>query len=135
MSDSILRFTGAFNQGWIAVRVLRKYSIVLAVVLWFWGSALQTAAIDYAMLTVARLIGGVGIGMLSMVALLHISEVSPPETRGTLLVLEEFSVVTGIVIAFWITYGTRSCLASGPGVCLFSFRYFELSSWAPALFS
>ena len=32
---------------------------------------------------------------------------SPPEIRGTLLVLEELSIVSGIVIAFWITYGTR----------------------------
>ena len=59
------------------------------------------------MLTVARFIGGLGIGMLSMVAPLYISEISPPETRGALLVLEEFAIVTGIVIAFWITYGTQ----------------------------
>lgn len=59
------------------------------------------------MLVVARLIGGIGIGMLSMVAPLYISEIAPPEIRGALLVLEEFSIVTGIVIAFWITYATQ----------------------------
>ena len=42
-----------------------------------------------------------------MVAPLYISEISPPEIRGTLLVLQELSIVTGIVIAFYITYGTR----------------------------
>ncbi|KAI7158215.1 general substrate transporter [Hortaea werneckii] len=98
---------GALNQGWIADKYSRKYSIVIAVVVFTIGSALQTGAVDYAMLTVARFIGGLGIGMLSMVAPLYISEISPPEIRGTLLVLEEFSIVTGIVIAFWITYGTR----------------------------
>ncbi|MCJ1441886.1 MAG: hypothetical protein MMC23_002378 [Stictis urceolatum] len=98
---------GALNQGWIADKYSRKYSIVVAVAIFTVGSVLQTAAVDYAMLTIARLIGGVGIGMLSMVAPLYISEISPPEIRGTLLVLEEFSIVTGIVIAFWITYGTR----------------------------
>lgn len=36
-----------------------------------------------------------------------VSEISPPEIRGALLVLEEFSIVSGIVIAFWITYGTQ----------------------------
>ena len=41
-----------------------------------------------------------------MVAPLYISEISPPETRGTLLVLEELAIVSGIVVAFWITYGT-----------------------------
>lgn len=42
-----------------------------------------------------------------MVAPLYISEIAPPEIRGTLLVLQELSIVSGIVIAFYITYGTR----------------------------
>lgn len=51
------------NQGWIADAYSRKHSIIMAVVVFTIGSALQTAAVDYAMLVVARLIGGVGIGM------------------------------------------------------------------------
>lgn len=98
---------GAFNQGWIADKFSRRYSIVIAVVIFTAGSILQTTAMSYAMLVIARLIGGVGIGMLSMVAPLYISEISPPECRGTLLVMEELCIVLGIVIAFWITYGTR----------------------------
>lgn len=98
---------GALNQGWIADKFSRKYSIVIAVCVFTLGSAIQTGAVNYAMLVVARFIGGLGIGMLSMVAPLYISEISPPEIRGTLLVLEEFSIVTGIVVAFWITYGTQ----------------------------
>jgi MFS family permease len=100
-------FFGALNQGWVADKISRKYSIVVAVIIFTVGSALQTGSINYAMLVVARLIGGIGIGMLSMVAPLYISEISPPEIRGALLVLEEFSIVTGILIAYWITYGTR----------------------------
>lgn len=42
-----------------------------------------------------------------MVAPLYISEISPPSIRGRLLVLEELSIVTGIVIAFWLTFYTR----------------------------
>jgi MFS family permease len=97
---------GALNQGWIADKLSRKYSIVAAVIVFIIGGVLQTAAVNYAMLTFARFFGGLGVGMLSMVAPLYISEISPPEIRGTLLVLEELSIVTGIVIAFWTTYGT-----------------------------
>ena len=97
----------AISFKWIADKISRKYSIVVAVIIFTTGSVLQTAAISYAMLVTARLIGGIGIGMLSMVAPLYISEISPPEIRGALLVLEELSIVTGIVVAFWITYGTR----------------------------
>ncbi|KAK4549124.1 hypothetical protein LTR36_007581 [Oleoguttula mirabilis] len=98
---------GALNQGWIADKISRKFSIVVAVGIFVIGSVLQTSSVDYGMLVIARFIGGLGIGMLSMVVPLYISEISPPEIRGTLLVLEEFSIVTGIVIAFWITYGTQ----------------------------
>ncbi|CEL11803.1 hypothetical protein ASPCAL14899 [Aspergillus calidoustus] len=100
-------FVGALNQGWLADKISRRYSIVVAVIIFIIGAVLQTAAVDYAMLTVGRTIGGIGIGMLSMVAPLYISEISPPETRGALLVLEEFCIVLGIVIAYWTTYGTR----------------------------
>ncbi|KIW37245.1 uncharacterized protein PV06_10587 [Exophiala oligosperma] len=100
-------FIGAFNQGWIAEKISRKYSICVAVCIFVVGSVLQTAAQDYAMLIVGRLIGGIGIGMLSMVVPMYIAEVSPPEIRGTLLVLEEFSIVFGIICAYWLTFGTR----------------------------
>jgi len=54
---------GAFNQGWVSEKISRKYSIVVAVCIFIVGSTLQTAAVDYAMLVVGRLIGGIGIGM------------------------------------------------------------------------
>ncbi|KAF4595447.1 MFS monosaccharide transporter [Ophiocordyceps camponoti-floridani] len=100
-------FVGALNQGWIADAYSRKYSIILAVVIFTVGSTIQVSAVNYSMLVFARFIGGIGIGQLSMVVPLYISEISPPEIRGTLLVLEELSIVVGIVVAFWITYGTR----------------------------
>lgn len=61
-------FIGALNQGWIADKISRKYSIVAAVCVFTVGSALQTGSVDYSMLVIARFIGGIGIGMLSMVA-------------------------------------------------------------------
>lgn len=115
-------FIGAANQGWIADKYSRKYSIMIAVVWFIVGSVIQTAAVDYAMLVVGRLIAGVALGMLSMVAPLYMSEISPPEIRGTLLVLEEWSIVFGIVVAYWITYGTRY-LASGTTEWTFRFPF------------
>lgn len=100
-------FVGAICQGWVADAYSRKYAIVIAVVVFTVGSSLQTAAANYDMLVASRFIGGAGIGMLSMVAPLYIAEISPPEIRGTLLILQEFSIVLGIVVAFFITYGTQ----------------------------
>lgn len=55
-------FIGALNQGWIADWISRKRSLMVAVVVFVIGSALQTAAVNYAMLVVGRFIGGIGIG-------------------------------------------------------------------------
>ena len=38
---------------------------------------------------------------------LYISEISPPEIRGALLVLESISIVTGVLLSYWISYATR----------------------------
>jgi hypothetical protein len=53
---------GALFAGYLADKLSRKYSIVVAVAVFTVGSILQTAAVEYAMLTVGRLIGGLGIG-------------------------------------------------------------------------
>lgn len=44
---------------------------------------------------------------LSAVVPCYISEISPAEIRGALLVFEQLSIVVGVIVAFWITYGTR----------------------------
>ncbi|TRM59170.1 general substrate transporter [Schizophyllum amplum] len=71
------------------------------------GSILQTATYSYSQLIVGRLLGGVGIGLLSSTAPLYISEISPPHVRGALLVWEQIMIVIGVVIAYWLTFGTR----------------------------
>ena len=45
---------GALNQGWVTDKISRKYSIVVAVGFFAVGSILQTASVDYAMLTVCK---------------------------------------------------------------------------------
>ncbi|KAI1125597.1 arabinose-proton symporter [Nemania abortiva] len=100
-------FLGALNQGWLADKISRRRSILVAVVIFLFGSALQTGAMNYDTLVAGRFVGGIGIGMLAMVGPLYISEIAPPRIRGTLLTLQELSIVTAIVIAYYTTYGTR----------------------------
>ncbi|KAI0423447.1 arabinose-proton symporter [Xylaria sp. FL1042] len=100
-------FLGALNQGWLADKISRRRSILVAVAIFLFGSALQTGAMNYDTLVAGRFVGGIGIGMLAMVGPLYISEIAPPEIRGTLLTLQELSIVTAIVVAYYTTYGTR----------------------------
>jgi sugar porter (SP) family MFS transporter len=51
-----------------------------------------------------RFIGGIGIGVSSVVAPTYISEISTPKTRGKLVALYQFNIVFGILIAFLSNY-------------------------------
>src|SRR5690606_5027489 len=51
-----------------------------------------------------RFIGGVGIGVSSVVAPTYISEISTPKTRGRLGAMYQFNIVFGILIAFLSNY-------------------------------
>ncbi|KAF4966810.1 hypothetical protein FSARC_5555 [Fusarium sarcochroum] len=100
-------FLGCFFMPWLADKISRKKALTVVVVIFNIGAILQTAAVNYEMLVVGRTIGGIGVGTLALGAPLYISEISPPNLRGTLLVLESISICAGVVVAFYITYGTR----------------------------
>lgn len=51
-----------------------------------------------------RFIGGIGIGVSSVVAPTYISEISTPKTRGKLGALYQFNIVFGILAAFLSNY-------------------------------
>lgn len=42
-----------------------------------------------------------------MLAPLYMAEISPPEVRGSLMALEQFSIVLGVVFGFWTGFLTR----------------------------
>ncbi|KAE8333612.1 general substrate transporter [Aspergillus sergii] len=100
-------FIGCIFMSYLSDRISRKWAITAMVVAFDIGAILQTAAVNYDMLVAGRFIGGIGVGTLAMGAPLYISEISPPNMRGTLLVLESISISSGVVIAYWITFGTR----------------------------
>ncbi|KAJ5938726.1 hypothetical protein N7466_001860, partial [Penicillium verhagenii] len=98
---------GSLINGPISDRVGRKVSMNLAVIVFVIGSAIQCAAVTIPMLFVGRAIAGLAIGMLTMVVPLYISEVSIPEIRGGLVVVQQLSVTIGILISYWLDYGTN----------------------------
>lgn len=71
------------------------------------GVAIQTGANGFAMMIVGRVVGGLGIGTLSMVVPLFISEIAPKEIRGRLISLQQLMITVGLMIAFWVSVGTE----------------------------
>ena len=53
---------------------------------------------------------GMGVGSLSMIVPMYNAEIAPPEVRGALVGLQQMSITLGIMISFWIDYGTVSSI-------------------------
>ncbi|CAI7590735.1 unnamed protein product [Penicillium pancosmium] len=86
-------FVGCLFMPYLADKISRKWALTVVVVIFDLGAIIQTAAPDFGTLVAGRAIGGIGVGTLAMTAPLHISEIAPPNLRGTLLVLESVSIV------------------------------------------
>jgi MFS transporter, SP family, xylose:H+ symportor len=49
-----------------------------------------------------RIIGGIGVGLASMLAPLYIAEITPPKTRGMMVTFQQFGIVVGILVAYFV---------------------------------
>ncbi|KAL4773539.1 general substrate transporter [Aspergillus nidulans var. acristatus] len=104
-------WAGALFNGYLADKVSRKYSMMVAVVIFTLGSGLQAGAQTPAYFFAGRIIGGLGIGMFSHVIPLYQAEIAPPELRGSLVSLQQLSITIGTAIAFWLDYANgHTCL-------------------------
>ncbi|TFK33820.1 general substrate transporter [Crucibulum laeve] len=98
---------GALAAGIFADRYSRGQAIIIACVIFLVGSLFQCAAQELSHIFIGRAVGGIGVGALSMLSPLYMAEISPPEVRGSLLALEQLSIVMGVVFGFWTGFATR----------------------------
>jgi sugar porter (SP) family MFS transporter len=95
---------GALIGGIPAEKFGRKKTLFWIGIL-FAASALGTAlAPGPYIFSFFRFIGGLGIGISSVVAPTYISEISTPSTRGRLTAMYQFNIVFGILVAFVSNY-------------------------------
>lgn len=106
---------GALANGPIADRLSRRWSILLANAVFLVGSIIQASSVNVPMIFVGRLIAGLAIGQLSMVVPLYISELAPPNLRGGLVALQQLGITAGIMVAFWLNFGTQHIGGTGKG--------------------
>ena len=99
---------GSLIGGWPTDRFGRKATLLWIGIL-FIISAFGTAfAPNVTFFIIARMIGGLGIGISTVAAPLYISEIAPPKYRGRLAGMFQFNIVFGIIIAFlsnWLLAG------------------------------
>lgn len=101
---------GSLFGGWPTDRFGRKATLLGIGVLYVISAVGCGFATGVSSFIVARMIGGLAIGVSTVVVPLYISEIGPPAYRGRLVGLFQFNTIFGIVIAF-----VSNALLSGTG--------------------
>lgn len=91
---------GSFLGGWPTDRWGRRGTLLWIGGLYLVSAIWSAVANDVVSFSIARWLGGLGVGISTVAAPLYISEISPPASRGRLTGLFQFNIVLGILVAF-----------------------------------
>lgn len=92
---------GVAFAGILADKYGRKLTLILSSFFLLVSAMGCMLANDLTILIVFRLIGGLGVGVASMLSPLYISEISRPEIRGRMVALYQFAITIGILAAYF----------------------------------
>lgn len=107
---------GAAMAGWVSQTFGRKKALFAAAVLFLLaaiGSAWpeigfrMPSAGDHSFVyhfVAYRILGGIGVGIASMVSPMYIAEIAPPEKRGSLVGLNQFAIIFGMLVVYFVNY-------------------------------
>lgn len=125
-ANSLLGFTvssaligcviGGIAGGWMALKFGRRNSMIAAALLLIIsaiGSAFpemllpQSGKTITAFLTpfiIYRIIGGIGVGLASMLSPMYIAEIAPASRRGNLVSWNQFAIIFGMLVVYFVNY-------------------------------
>jgi SP family arabinose:H+ symporter-like MFS transporter len=95
---------GAAVAGWFGDRYGRKRVLIAGGVFYFVSALYSTIPQSFIVLIAARFLGGLGVGIASVLGPMYISEFSPPSIRGRVVALYQLSIVVGILAAYLSNY-------------------------------
>lgn len=108
---------GGISGGLVSLKLGRKRGLILAAILFFisaLGSAMPEMFIrpigegDHTFFwnfVVFRVIGGIGVGLASMLSPMYIAEIAPAAIRGRLVSFNQFAIIFGMLIVYFVNYG------------------------------
>lgn len=91
---------GALVAGGAADKIGRRYSAILAGALFVAGAAIEAIAPTASILTIGRLVTGLGVGFASVVAPLYAAEMAPKAWRGAFVSTYQLAITFGILLAY-----------------------------------
>ena len=117
---------GASVAAFTSDRFGRKRVLLAAAALFTLSSIGAALPRDLTEFAVARLLGGVAIGIASTLSPLYIAEISPAQQRGLLVCLNQLAIVAGILLSYSVNY-----LLTGAGPA--NWRWMFASAAVPSM--
>ena len=134
---------GGFLSGFLSSRLGRKKSLMVAAVL-FLIAALGSAFPEFPLFTHGvssmgvlwsfnfyRIIGGIGVGLASAVCPMYIGEISPASIRGRLVSFNQFAIIFGMLVVYFVNWGIAKGETAG-WIHATGWRYMFLSGAVPS---
>ena len=135
---------GGISGGWVSTNIGRKRGLVIAAVL-FLLSALGAAAPEFPFAPIGhggpgymvnfviyRILGGIGVGLASMLSPMYIAEIAPPKVRGNLVAWNQFAIIFGMLVIYFVNFGISKTGSGDAWLNTIGWRYMFLSGVIPA---
>lgn len=126
---------GSLAAGVLSEIISRKYTMFIACCWVILGSFLYVGAQPGvpALLYAARFFTGVGVGLFSGVGPLYNAELSAPHMRGLLVSFYQLATILGIMLSFWVGYGSNYIGGTGSGQSDLAWRLPSIIQGIPAV--
>lgn len=96
---------GAMFSGTLSDKIGRKKVLIISAILFAISSIGTALPPDLTWFVIFRMLGGVGIGIASILAPLYISEIAPAAIRGRLVSIYQLGIVSGILLIYFVNAG------------------------------
>ena len=136
---------GGLAGGWVSSNVGRKRGLLIAAVL-FLISAMGAAAPEFPFAPIGhggagymmnfviyRILGGIGVGLASMLSPMYIAEIAPPKVRGNLVAWNQFAVIFGMLVIYFVNFSISKSGSGDAWLNTIGWRYMFLSGTIPAV--
>ncbi|KAH8916777.1 MFS general substrate transporter, partial [Atractiella rhizophila] len=105
-------FFGALIAGDLADKFGRRIIIIWGCVVYMAGVIIQAATqgsktTALTLIVLGRIVAGIGVGFVSAIIILYMSEICPRKVRGALVSCYQFCITIGILLASCVTYATE----------------------------
>lgn len=103
---------GGASAGFISKSIGRKNGLIISAIAFFISAigAWKPEAfnffgtLDVYSFVVYRIIGGIGVGIASMISPMYIAEIAPAGVRGKLVSFNQFAIISGMLIIYFVNY-------------------------------